>query len=90
MGYPPTALENLSRVLFGFNGLITISLGDVVLPIQAGPIILNVRLFVVEDLSLYNTILGWLWLYKMKVIPSIYHQLVSYLTEVRQVDLHGS
>ena len=32
----------------------------------------------------------WVWLHKMKVIPSTYHQMVSYLIESGQVDLLGS
>ena len=44
----------------------------------------------VDDLSLYNVIMGRAWLYIMKVIPSTYHQMVSYLTEEGQVDLLGS
>lgn len=66
MRYSPVALENPGCVLFRFNETITISLRDVVLP-------LNVRFFVVEDLSSYNAILGQSWLNKMKVIPSTYH-----------------
>ena len=66
------------------------SLGDVVLPVQTGPIILNVWFSMVDDLSLYNVIMGRAWLYIMKVIPSTYHQMVSYLTEEGQVDLLGS
>ena len=34
--------------------------------------------------------MGRVWLYKMKVIPSTYYEMVSYLTEVGQVDLLGS
>nr|CAN84140.1 hypothetical protein VITISV_033160 [Vitis vinifera] len=44
----------------------------------------------VKDLSPYNTIMEWVWLHKMKVIPSTYHQMVSYLIESGQVDLLGS
>ena len=46
------------------------SLGDVVLLVQAGPITLNVRFSVVEDLSPFNAIMGREWLHSMKVIPS--------------------
>ncbi|KAL6349681.1 hypothetical protein AAG906_041088 [Vitis piasezkii] len=48
MGYSPFALENPS-----------LSLGDVILPIQASPVTLNVRFSIVEELSPYNTIMGW-------------------------------
>ena len=42
MEFPPSALENLVRILLGFNEASTTSLGDIVLVVQAGPIILNV------------------------------------------------
>ena len=46
------------------------SLCNVVLPIQAGPITLNVQFLVVDDLSPCNAIMGCAWLHRMKVIPS--------------------
>lgn len=58
MGFIPSSLENPGRILFGFNGASTTSLGDIILPIQAGPVTLNVLFFVVEDLSPFNVILG--------------------------------
>ncbi|RVW62196.1 hypothetical protein CK203_064429 [Vitis vinifera] len=90
MCYSPSTLENLGCLLPGFNGATTTSLGDVVLPIQIGLVILNVWFSMVDDLSLYNVIMGRAWLYIMKFIPSTYHQMVSYLTEEGQVDLFGS
>ena len=90
MGHLPLALENPGRVLFGFNGATTISLGYVVLPVQAGPITLNVRFSVVEDLSPFNTIMRHTWIHNMKVIPSTYHRMVSYLIEDGQIDLFGN
>ena len=73
MGFPLPALENLRRILLGFNGVSTTSLADVVLPVQDGPVILNIQFFMVEDLSLFNAIMGRTWLHDMKVIPSTYH-----------------
>ena len=90
MGFIPSSQENLGRILSGFNGASTTSLGDVILPIQAGPVILNVLFSVVEDLSPFNAILGRTWLHSMKVIPSTYHQMVSFITHDGQVDLYGS
>ncbi|XP_034709008.1 uncharacterized protein LOC117932080 [Vitis riparia] len=81
MGFIPSSLENLGRTLSGFIGSSTTSLGDVTLPVQAGPVILNVLFSVVEDLSPFNTILGCTWLHGMKVIPSTYHQMVSFITQ---------
>ena len=90
MGLVPSSLENPRRVLSGFNGASTTFLGDVVLPVQASPVILNVQFSVVEDLSPFNAILRRTWLHYMKAIPSTYHQMVSYLTKDEQIDLYGS
>lgn len=60
------------------------------LPVQAEPVILNVQFLVVEDLSLFNAIMGRAWLHGMKAISSTYHQVVSYLTEEGQINLYGS
>ena len=90
MGLEISGLENPRRILSGFNGAATTSLGDVVLPVQAGLVICNVKFSVVEDLSPFNAILGRTWLYYMKVIPSTYHQMVSFLNEDGQIDLYGS
>lgn len=38
MGLPPSALENLERILSRFNGASITFLGDIVLPVQTGPI----------------------------------------------------
>nr|CAN79252.1 hypothetical protein VITISV_038224 [Vitis vinifera] len=83
-------LENPGRILSGFNGSSTTSLGDIVLPVQAGPVTLNVQFSVVQDLSPFNIILGRTWLHYMKAIPSTYHQMVSFLTNNGQIDLYGS
>ncbi|RVW96523.1 hypothetical protein CK203_029647 [Vitis vinifera] len=58
MRFMPSNLENPGRILSEFNGASTISLGDIVLPVQVGPITLNVQFLVVEDLSSFNAILG--------------------------------
>ena len=44
----------------------------------------------VEDLSPFNAIMGCTWLHGMKVIPSTYHQMVSYLIKDEQINLYGS
>nr|CAN63705.1 hypothetical protein VITISV_013105 [Vitis vinifera] len=60
MGHSLIGLENPGRILSGFNGLSTMSLGDIVLPVQAGPVALNVQFSMVQDLSPFNVILGFL------------------------------
>lgn len=90
MGFIPASLENPGRILSGFNGSSTTLLGDVTLPVQAGPVILNVLFSVVENLSPFNAILGRTWLHEMKVIPSTYDQMVSFITQDGQINLYGS
>ena len=90
MGRELSSLENPGQILSGFNGVATTSLGDIVLPVQADPITLNVQFSVVQDLSPFNVILGRTWLHYMKAIPSTYHQMVSFLTEDGQIDLYGA
>ena len=75
------------RIFFGFNEATTTTLGDVTLPVKAGSVTQWVLFSIVEDLGPYNAIVGRTWLHSMKVVPSKYHQMVSYLKTVRQVDL---
>ncbi|RVW39840.1 Retrovirus-related Pol polyprotein from transposon 297 [Vitis vinifera] len=66
-------LENPGRILSGFNGSSTTSLGDIILPVQAG-VTLNVQFSVVQAITL-QCHLGRTWLHYMKAIPSTYHQM---------------
>ena len=83
-------LNSVGRILFGFNGVITVTLGDVTLPIRVGPVTQQVMFSIVGDLGPYNAIMGRALLHLMKVVPSTYHQMVSYLTNDGQVGLLGS
>ena len=83
-------LNSTGKILYGFNGATTMTLGDVTLPVKAGPMTQQVLFLVVEDLVPYNVIRGWTWLHSMKVVPSTYHKMVSYLTNVRHVDLFSN
>ena len=83
-------LNSARRILSCFNGATTTTLGDVALLVKVGPVTQRVIFSIVEDLRPYNAIMGRDWLHSMKVIPSTYHQTISYLTNVGQVDLLGS
>ena len=87
------SLERLSsagRILFGFNGATTVTMGDITLPVIVGPVVQQVMFLVVEDLGPYNAIVGRAWLHAMKAVSSTYHQMITYLTSERQVDLLSS
>ena len=90
MRVPIDHLHSAGRVFSGFNEETTLSIGDVTFSIKAGPVKQQVLFSVVEDLGPYNAILGRAWILAMKVVPSTYHQTISYLTESGQVDLQGS
>ena len=83
-------LHSPDRILSGFNGATTLSIGDVTFPVKAGLVTQQVLFSIVEDLRPYNAILGRAWLHAIKVAPSTYHQTISYLTESGQFDLQGS
>ena len=90
MRVPIDPLHSAGRVLSGFNGATTLSVGDITFSIKAGPVTQQVLFSLVEDLGPYNAILGRAWLHAMKAVPSTYHQIISYLTETGQVDPQGS
>ena len=83
-------LHSVERTLSGFNVVTTVTLGDVSLPVIAGPITQQVLFSIVEDLGPYKAVVGWAWLHSIKVIPSTYHQMVNYFTNVGQVDILSS
>ena len=82
MKLSPDMLNSAERILFGFNGAITTTLGDVTLPMKDGPVTQCVLFLIIKDLGPYNTIVDRIWLHAMKAVPSMYHQMVRYLTTV--------
>lgn len=89
-GIPISTLGSPGQVLIGFYSLTTRSLGEIILPVEAGLTVLNVHFSVVANPSPYNTILGRAWIQIMKATLSTYHQKVSLFTRAGQVDLFGS
>ena len=80
MKVPVDHLHSAGRILSSFNGATILSVGDITFSVKACPVTQQVLFFVVEDLGLYNAILGRAWLHAMKAVPSTYHQTISYLT----------
>ena len=83
-------LISTDRILSEFNGATTLTVGDIALTVKAGLVTQQVVFSVVEDLGPYNAIVGRAWLHAMKVVPSTYHQTISYLTSAGQIDLMSS
>ena len=51
-------LNSIGRIISGFNRATKTTLGDVTLPVKAGPITQRVLFSIVEDLGPYNAIVG--------------------------------
>ena len=83
-------LSSADRILSEFNGATTITMGDISLPVKAGPVVQQVLFLVVEDLGPYNAIVGRVWLNTMKVVCSTYRQMINYLTSVGKIDVLSS
>ena len=90
MNIPFNKLSSVSKILSGFNGATTVTMGDIVLPVKAGPVVQQVLFSIVDDLGPYNVIVGRTWLHVMKAVPSTYHKMISYLTSAGQVNLLSS
>ena len=58
-------LSSAGRILSGFNGSTTLTVGDIALYIKAGPVTQQVLFSMVEDLGPYNAIVGRTWLHAM-------------------------
>ena len=84
---PLSHLSWVDRVLSGFNGATTLTVGDISLSVKAGLVTQQVPFSMVEDFGPNNVIVGQTWLHSMKAVPLNYHQSISYLTTSWQVDL---
>ena len=73
MKVPVCHLQSAGRILLGFNGATTLSVGDITFSFKAGPVTQQVLFSVVEDLGPYNVILGRAWIHAMKAVPSTDH-----------------
>ncbi|RVW61531.1 hypothetical protein CK203_054567 [Vitis vinifera] len=89
MGHSLAGLENPGRILSGFNGSSTTSLGDIILPFELDQSLstCNSRWCKIVTLQYH---LGTHMASLHESHPSTYHQMVSFLTNEGQTDLYGS
>ncbi|KAG7593904.1 Ribonuclease H-like superfamily [Arabidopsis thaliana x Arabidopsis arenosa] len=66
--------------LVAFTSDISMSLGNIKLPVLAAGVPKIVEFIVFDRPAAYNIILGTPWIYQMKAIPSTYHQCVKFPT----------
>ncbi|XP_038711791.1 uncharacterized protein LOC120005986 [Tripterygium wilfordii] len=94
MGLDETLILRKSTAMIGFNGKVSHSLDEVVLPIYAPGLNKQTRFSIVDSPYTYNAILGRPWLHAIKAVPYTYHQVLRYPTNggVREIlgDQHSS
>ena len=83
-------LSSVGRIMSGLNEATTVTMGDIALPVKVRPVVQQVLFSVVEDLGPCNASVGRACLHAMKVVPSTYHQMISYLTSAGKIDLLSS
>nr|KYP57986.1 hypothetical protein KK1_004274 [Cajanus cajan] len=54
-------------------------MGEITLPIQVGPIVLNIEFQVMNIIPTYSCLLGRPWIHHVKVVPSMLHQKVKFV-----------
>ena len=89
LGYKLDNLHGLGKVLIGFNGLQTNSMGEIVLPVSIGQVTSLVPFTVIDESSSFNAILGRIWIHTKKALPSSYHQKLGFLTPQGQIGVRG-
>ncbi|KAG7636247.1 Ribonuclease H domain [Arabidopsis thaliana x Arabidopsis arenosa] len=80
MGISKKDIKGAPSLLVSFTSETSMSLGTVVLPLTAQGVVKMVEFTVFDRPAAYNVILGTLWLYEMKPVPSTYHQCVKFPT----------
>nr|XP_009782197.1 PREDICTED: uncharacterized protein LOC104230977 [Nicotiana sylvestris] len=60
--------------LTGFNNVVVRTSGEVTLPVLAGGVTLEITFHIMDQDTVYNTIIGQPWIHVMKVVPSSLYQ----------------
>ena len=74
----PENLTSYSSSLVSFEGKMVIPKGQIRLPVQIGPDVVEVDFIVVDAFSPYMAIMGRPWLYTLGAVSSTLHQKMKY------------
>ncbi|XP_030924753.1 uncharacterized protein LOC115951741 [Quercus lobata] len=86
-------LENLSAdssPLVSFEGKMVIPKGQIRLPVQTGPDVVEVDFIVVNAFSTYTAIMGRPWLHTLGAVSSTLHQKMKYPSRGQVLEIVGN
>ena len=86
----PEDLTTYDSPLVSFDGKTVIPKGQIKLPIQTGPEVIEVDFIMVDVYSPYTAIVARPWLHTLGVISSTLHQKVKYLSKGQVKEILGS
>ena len=86
----PKDLIAYDSPLVSFDGKTVIPKGQIKLPIQTGPEVIEVDFIVVDAYSPYTAIVARPWLHTLEAISSTLHQKVKYLSKGQVKEILGS
>ena len=85
----PEDLTPYSSPLMSFDGKMVMPKGQIRLPVQIGPEIMEVDFIMVDTYSLYTAIVARPWLHTLGAIASTLHQKVKFPSEGRVLEIQG-
>ena len=85
----PKDLTPYSSPLMSFDGKIFMPKGQIRLPVQIGPEIVEVDFIMVDTYSPYTAIVARPWLYTLGVVASTLHHKVKFPSEGRVLEIRG-
>ncbi|XP_026436641.1 uncharacterized protein LOC113334649 [Papaver somniferum] len=89
MGLTAEQMDSSTCTIYGFNGAVSIPRGEIVLQVQAGPLVTNTRFCVVDAPSPYNVIMGRLWVHRLRGTALTYHHYLCFPTPMREMEIKG-
>ncbi|XP_023884280.1 uncharacterized protein LOC111996527 [Quercus suber] len=85
----PEDLMPYSSPLMSFDGKIVMPKGQIRLPVQTSPEIVEIDFIVVDTYSPYTAIMARPWLHTLGIVASTSHQKVKFLSESQVLEIQG-
>ena len=85
----PEDLTPYSSSLLSFDGKIVMPKGQIRLPVQTGPEIVEVDFIMVDTYSPYTAIMARPWLHTLEVVAFTLHQKVKFPSKGRALEIRG-